>query len=309
MARTDVDQRVEAVRHFNRFYTGKIGVLDEGLLDSVLSLTAVRILYELAHRDRPTAAELVRDLDLDPGYLSRLLRGFQKRGWITRQSSAADGRQRLLALTPKGSQVFAPLDARARRDVGAMLHGLAEIDQDRLVGAMQRIERLLGDKAERATQYLLRSHRPGDLGWVVHRHGVLYAQEYGWDERFEGLVAGIVAKFVEAFDPRREHCWIAECEGEPVGSVFLVNQSPRVAKLRLLLVEPAARGMGIGRRLVEECIRFARQAEYRTISLWTNEVLRAARHIYQATGFRLVRKEPHQSFGKTLVAETWELVL
>src|SRR5882672_5706161 len=303
------DARVAAVRGFNRFYTQKIGVLNEGLLKSRFSLTEARVLYELAHRERPTATELRGDLGLDAGYLSRILRRFEQQGLIARTTSRADGRQSLLALTAKGRAAFAPLDARSRQEIGTLMDGLGEPDQARLAAAMATIERLLGPRPQNEAPYLLRPHQPGDMGWVVHRHGALYAQEYGFDERFEALVAGVVARFVEGYDPRRERCWIAEKDGEIVGSVFLVRRSRSVSQLRLLLVEPKARGLGIGERLVAECIRFARQAGYRKITLWTNSVLRAARRLYQAAGFRRVHHEKHRSFGRELVGETWELAL
>lgn len=309
MTQTDLDQRIAAVRQFNRFYTRQIGVLTEGYLESPFSLTEVRVLYELAHRGTTTASQLSRELGLDAGYLSRILRGFARRGLIDKQPSDADGRQTLLSLTVQGQEVFAPLDARAHDQIGALLGALPVPEQERLVGAMRTIEELLGTRSEVSPPYLLRPPYPGDLGWVVYRHGALYAQEYGWDEQFEGLVAGIVASFVQNHDPKRERCWIAERDGEPVGSVFLVKQSDTVAKLRLLLVEPRARGMGIGSRLVDECVRFARLVGYRKITLWTQSVLVAARHIYDRAGFRLVHEEPHHSFGHDLVAETWELDL
>jgi DNA-binding MarR family transcriptional regulator/N-acetylglutamate synthase-like GNAT family acetyltransferase len=309
MVDTEMDQRIAAVRHFNRFYTQQIGVLQEGYLESPFSLAEVRVLYELAEREQPTASELARDLGLDGGYLSRILRGFAKRGLIDRKPSEVDGRRSLLSLTEQGKAVFAPLHARSHDQIGAMLGRLPVEEQNRLVEAMGTIEGLLGARPEPRVPYLLRPHRPGDMGWVVHRHGVLYAQEYGWDEQFEALVAGIVAKFLEHFDPKLERCWIAERDGEIVGSVFLVKQSETVAKLRLLLVEPKARGLGIGTRLVDECILFARSVGYRKIVLWTNSVLVAARKIYARAGFRLVEEEPHHSFGHDLVGETWELEL
>lgn len=303
------DQRVEAVRRFNRFHTREIGVLHEHLLESPFSLTEARVIYELAHHEQTTATALAEELGLDAGYLSRILGGFQRRGLTSRKPSPADGRQTLLSLTAKGREVFARLNARSRDEIGAMLSKLSAAEQNRLVGAMHTIEGLLGAQPERAVPYILRSHQPGDMGWVVHRHGVLYAQEYGWDEQFEALVAEIVAKFIQRFAPRRERCWIAEQGGENVGCVFLVQRSKTVAQLRLLLVEPKARGLGIGARLVQECVRFARQAGYRKIMLWTNDVLRAARRIYEATGFRLVREERHKSFGQDLVGQFWELEL
>jgi len=303
------DRRVGAVRRFNRFWTRQIGVLREGYLESEFSLAEVRVLYELANREETTAGELGEELGLDAGYLSRILRGFENRGLIHKRPSEADGRRRLLRLTERGRKVFAPLDARSRDDIGAMLGGMSTEEQERLIGAMRTIEGLLGVRPEPEVPYLLRPHGAGDMGWVVHRHGVLYATEYGWDERFEALVAEIVAKFLEHYDPKVERCWIAEREGEIVGSVFLVRQSEEIAKLRLLLVEPKARGLGIGSRLVEECTRFASQAGYQKITLWTNDVLHSARRIYEAMGFRLVHEEPHHSFGRDLVGQTWELVL
>jgi DNA-binding MarR family transcriptional regulator/N-acetylglutamate synthase-like GNAT family acetyltransferase len=309
MSDSDFDGRVGAVRRFNRFWTRQIGVLREGYLESPFSLSEVRVLYELAYRGETTASELGEELGLDPGYLSRILRGFEKDGLIHRRPSEADGRRRLLRLTERGGEAFAPLDARSSNDIGAMVGGMSIEGQERLVGAMRTIEGLLGARSEPVVSYLLRPPWPGDMGWVVHRHGVLYAREYGWDERFEALVAEIVAKFIRQYDPKLERCWIVERDGEIVGCVFLVRDSEEIAKLRLLLVEPSARGLGIGSRLVEECIRFARQAGYRKITLWTNDVLYAARRIYEGMDFRLVYEEPHHSFGHDLVGQTWELML
>jgi DNA-binding MarR family transcriptional regulator/GNAT superfamily N-acetyltransferase len=309
MATSDITPRVDAVRGFNRFYTKHIGVLQEGLLGSRFSLTEVRVLYELAHREQPTAADLIRELGLDAGYLSRILRGFAKRGLITKTRSTADRRQMLLSLTARGRRAFAPLNARSHAEVAAMLTGLSVARQGRLIEAMGTIQTVLGAHPEPKVPYVLRPHQPGDMGWVIHRHGVLYAREYGWDETFEALVAEIAARFIRHLDPKRERCWIAERERGIVGSVFLVRKSETVAQLRLMYVEPDARGLGIGRRLAEECIRFGRQAGYRKIVLWTNSVLVAARHIYQEAGFRLVHSEPHRSFGHELVGETWELRL
>jgi DNA-binding MarR family transcriptional regulator/GNAT superfamily N-acetyltransferase len=309
MSDLDFDRRVGDVRHFNRFWTRQIGVLGEGYLESPFSLTEVRVLYELAHREETTASELGKELGLDAGYLSRILRGFERDGLIHKRPSEADGRRRLLRLTERGWEAFAPLDARSRSEIGAILGGMSVAGQERLVGAMRTIEGLLGVRSETVVPFLLRPHRPGDMGWVVRRHGVLYAREYGWDERFEALVAEIVAKFIRRYDPRLERCWIAERDGEIVGCVFLVRESEEIAKLRLLLVEPEARGLGIGSRLVKECIRFARQAGYLKITLWTNDVLNSARRIYEGMGFQLVHKEPHHSFGHDLVGQTWELML
>jgi DNA-binding MarR family transcriptional regulator/GNAT superfamily N-acetyltransferase len=311
MAPRELEQRVEAARRFNRFYTRQIGVLREGAYRSPFSLTEVRVLYELAHRDKPTATALGRELGLDTGYLSRMLRGFERRGLVLKTRSAADGRQSHLSLTVQGRKVFAPLNARSHAEVAALLGGLSAAAQTRVVGAMQTIERLLGDPAEPPppVAYLLRPPQPGDLGWVVHRHGAVYAQEYGYDEQFEALVAEIVAHFVQRHNAKRERCWVAEQGGEVVGSVFLVERSRTVAQLRLLLVEPKARGSGLGTRLLSECVRFARQTGYRKITLWTQSELRAARRLYEAAGFRVVRRERNHSFGKDLVSETWELDL
>jgi len=309
MADEGLLNRIDAVRRFNRFYTQRIGVLHEGLLDSPFSLTEVRVLYELAHRERPVASELGKDLGLDPGYLSRILSGFKAKGLIDSKPSEQDGRQSILRLTEQGKAAFAPLNDRARDEIGVLLSSLNKSDQTQLVKAMENIRALLSPGSKSKVPYLLRPHQPGDMGWVVHLHGMLYTQEYGWDETFEALVAGVVAKFIQNFDVKRERCWIAEIEGEIVGSVFLVRESETVSKLRLLLVHPKARGLGIGRRMVNECIRFARQAGYRKMTLWTNSVLLAARHIYETAGFKLVLEEPHHSFGHDLVGETWELEL
>lgn len=309
MVEADLEKHVDAVRRFNRFYTKQIGVLHEGLLESPFSLTEVRVLYELAHREKLTATELGKELGLDPGYLSRILRGFKKRGMMGKTPSKADRRQSHLSLTARGRKTLAPLNARSGDEVAAMLSKLPPAEQRRLIEAMHTIEGLLGGRPEPKAPYLLRLHQPGDMGWVVHRHGALYAQEYGWDETFEALVAEIVAKFIKELDPKRERCWIVERDGEIVGSVFLVKKSATAAKLRLMYVEPKARGLGIGTHLVNECIRFARRVGYRKITLWTNSVLVAARHIYKKAGFRLVAKEPHHSFGHDLVGETWELTL
>jgi len=305
-----LDTSVTGVRHFNRFYTRKIGVLREGLLDSTLSLTEARVLYELAGRDGTTASEVRSELGLDAGYLSRILRGFRKRGWLQRGAAKEDARRQPLSLTRSGRATFQSLNARSSEQIRQLLGALGPGDQDHLLDAMRTIETLLEPQDRRLQPYLLRTHRPGDIGWVVHRHGVLYSEEWGYDERFEALVAQIVSEFVRRYDPDRERCWIAERNGECVGSVFLVGKSKHAAKLRLLLVEPAARGLGIGKRLVEECIRFARQRRYRKIVLWTQSELEAARRIYQQCGFRLTATDPHQSWGRSdLVSETWELDL
>ncbi|HTW59887.1 MAG TPA: helix-turn-helix domain-containing GNAT family N-acetyltransferase [Terriglobales bacterium] len=309
------EPHIAAIRHFNRFYTRQIGLLDEGLLNSPFSLTQVRTLYELAHREQATAVELCRVLELDAGYLSRILASFEKAGLIEREPSPADARQTLLKLTRKGRKAFDPLNARSNQQVGTMLKRLPSAKQVALIAAMQTIESLLSPEGTRAAPYLLRPHRPGDMGWIVQSHGLLYSREYGYDERFEAMVAGIVAEFIEKLDPARERCWIAEKtiaenDGVNVGSVVLVKKSASVAKLRLLLVDPSARGLGIGKRLVEECVRFARQAGYKKIMLWTQSELHAARAIYQSAGFQKVAEQKHQSWNRNdLVAETWELKL
>jgi DNA-binding MarR family transcriptional regulator/GNAT superfamily N-acetyltransferase len=303
------ERRVALVRRFNRFYTRQIGVLEEHLNRSPFSLAEARVLYEVAQRRDITATELAAGLGLDAGYLSRILAGFERRGLVARRRARADARRSHLALTARGRGAFTRLDAASRRDVGAMLGRLPVPAQARLVSAMRTVEALLGGRPAAGRPYVLRDVRPGDLGWVVERHGVLYATEYGWGVRFEALVAEIAARFVRRRDPARERCWIAERDGERVGCVFLVRKSASVAQLRLLLVEPAARGLGLGRRLVDECTRFARRAGYGKIVLWTNSVLETARHIYRTAGYRLVRKERHDDLGTDPAFEIWELKL
>jgi|SRR5215469_2931233 len=304
------DERIHAVRRFNRFYTRKIGVLKKGLLDSPLSLAEGRVLYELAQREHTTASELAQELGLDSGYLSRMLKAFQSKGLLTKTAAEGDGRQILLTLTARGREMFATIDERSRDEIAGLLAKLPASDQAGLVAALERVERLLERPGRRGEPtYILRLHQPGDIGWVIHRHGVLYAEEYGLDTGFEALVAHIAAGFIENFDYQRERCWIAERDGEIVGSVFLVKDSAEIAKLRLLYVEPEARGLGIGARLVGECIGFARRAGYRKVTLWTNDILVSARRIYEAAGFHLTREEPHHSFGRDLVGQYWELPL
>jgi DNA-binding MarR family transcriptional regulator/N-acetylglutamate synthase-like GNAT family acetyltransferase len=309
MLRGDPGTKINAVRRFNRFFTRRIGTLREGLLHTPYSLTESRILFEIANRDETTASDLSAELGLDPGYLSRVLAGLERRDLIEKAPSETDARRRLLALTPEGNDAFALLDARSREEVGEMLGELSEHEQRRLLEAMSDIERVLNRSFKYSEPFFLRTHEPGDMGWVVHRHGLLYAREYGWDERFEALVAQIVADFINNFDRATERCWIAEMEGERVGCVFVVGVSDKVAKLRLLLVEPRARGLGLGNRLVEECIRFARIRGYEKLVLWTNSVLEDARRIYESKGFVLVDEEAHHSFGKALVGQNWELTL
>lgn len=309
MSPTDSDDQISAVRAFNRFYTRKLGVLDQQLLKSPFSLSEARVLYELAHRDDAAAKEIGIELGLDPGYLSRIIQKFDDDGLITRKPLPSDRRQYRLGLTAKGRQAFAKLERSSHDDVAAMLATLPRGDSQRLVGAMAAIERLLGAPGVSPQPAILRSHRPGDIGWIVSRHGAVYAQEYGWDISFEALAAEIAAQFIRSYDPSCEHCWIAEIGGEPVGSIFLVKASDEVAKLRLLLVEEKARGLGVGRALTAQCIHFARAAGYSSITLWTQSILVAARGIYQHAGFNRIKEEKHHSFGVDLVGETWELKL
>jgi DNA-binding MarR family transcriptional regulator/GNAT superfamily N-acetyltransferase len=304
---SDSESEVAAVRAFNRFYTRKLGVLDQHLLKSPFSLSEARVLYELAHRDEITAKEIGTELGLDPGYLSRILQKFDEDGLLTRIPLASDRRQYQLGLTAKGQRAFAEINRSSHDEVAAMLTRLLPDDRARLTTAMSTIEGLLGEaEPQRA---VLRGPRPGDMGWVVQSHGALYASEYGFDSSFEALVAEIVAKFLTSFDASRERSWIADIDGTAVGSVFLVRHSDDIAKLRLLLVEPAGRGQGLGKRLVGECIAFAKACGYRRITLWTQSILYAARKIYEDAGFVLVKSEPHRSFGQDLVGETWERAL
>jgi DNA-binding MarR family transcriptional regulator/GNAT superfamily N-acetyltransferase len=302
-------EAVSAVRRFSRFYTSRLGLLNRKLLSSDFPLTEVRVLYELAHRDGLTATDLVRELDLDAGYLSRILTKFERRGFVSRETSGQDARRALLTLTPAGHAAFEPLDRASREQVATLLSPLAPDQVGALVGSMQCIETLIAEPPTAAEPYTLRPHRIGDIGWVARRQGMLYAEEYGWSGEFEAFVAEIGAHFIKSFDSLHERCWIAERNGAIVGSAFLVRESDEVAKLRMLYVEPSARRLGIGGRLVEECIRFAREQGYRKLTLWTNDVLVSARRIYQAAGFSLVKEEPHHSFGKDLVGQYWELAL
>lgn len=304
-----LDDAVAAVRRFSRFYTRRIGVLEEKLLGGPVSLAEGRLVWELAQDPDQTAARLAETLALDPGYLSRLLRALEERGLLARRPSPRDAREALLSLTRAGRAAYATINRRSQRDVGAMLAGLSDLERERLVASLAAVERLLGGGEESRVPYLLRPPRAGDLGLVVSRQASLYASEYGWNREFEALLAEIVAGFIRNFDAGHERCWIAEREGEIAGSVFVVRQSVEVAKLRMLYVEPQARGLGIGGRLVEECIAFAREAGYRRMTLWTNDVLTAARWIYERAGFRLVQSERHHSFGHDLVGENWERAL
>ena len=295
---------VAAIRAFNRFYTARIGVLRDGLLATEHSLPEARVLFELGHREAMEVADLRRTLELDAGYLSRLLGRLEQRELVRRERSPDDARRQRVALTEYGHRAFATLDERSAAEVGALLDGLRDEDRARLLEAMRTVREVL-DGAPRPEPFVLRPLRPGDLGWAIHRHGVLYAEEYGWDETFEALVANVLGDFAAGHDPRREAGWIAEVAGRPAGCVFCVRRDERTAQLRCLLVEPRARGMGIGARLVEECLRFARRAGYEEIVLWTNDVLADARRIYERAGFTLVAEDRHTSFGRDLVGQTW----
>jgi DNA-binding MarR family transcriptional regulator/GNAT superfamily N-acetyltransferase len=306
-----MDSPVAEVRAFTRFYTAVIGVLDEGLLGTPYSVTEARVLFELAQSDATDVVDLRRGLRLDSGYMSRIAARLEADGLVTRAPSGRDARRQVLALTPRGREVFADLDARSADQVAHLLDKLGEADQERLVTAMGTVRSLLGAAQgdglpATARTVVLREPGPGDLGWVVARHGSVYAAEYGWNAEFEGLVARIVADYAAAHDPRREAAWIAELDGEPVGCVFCVARDDTTAQLRILLVDPAARGLGIGAGLVAECLRFATAAGYESMMLWTNDVLTSARRIYEAAGFRLVEEEPHHSFGQDLVGQVWE---
>jgi DNA-binding MarR family transcriptional regulator/GNAT superfamily N-acetyltransferase len=316
-ATDEIGDEIKTFRRFNRLYTRFIGTLQESLLDTPYSLSEARVLYELATRRQPRAGEIAQELGMDAGYLSRILNKFQEAGLLKRAASREDGRQVNLALTQKGRSAFRQLNARSDRQAHSLLDALAPAPRGNLIRSMRAIEEVLdgtattGETDAAAKSFSLRAHRPGDMGWVTHREGAIYAQEYGWDERFEALVAHIVAGFIDHFDPARERCWIAERDGEHLGHIFLVRhpEDEDVAKLRLLLVEPSARGMGVGHALVAECVGFAREAGYRKITLWTQSILTAAHRIYARAGFRLVHEEPHHSFGKDLIGQTWELDL
>lgn len=304
----DADRHISAIREFNRFYTQKIGVLRDGVLDSEHTLAEARVLYEIAHRERPLASDLVRDLALDAGYLSRILAKFVRHGWVKRERSTDDARKAHLHLTAKGRGAFRTLDTRSRDEMSGLLAALSPEKQAQLQGHLHGVQSLLGSQAARDGELRLREHRPGDIGWIVQKHGELYATEYGWNTDFEALVAEICAKFLHEFDPSGERCWIAERDGVAVGCIMLVR-SRTIAKLRLLLVDPSQRGLGVGKKLVEQCLSFARACGYRKVTLWTQSILSAARKLYEGHGFRKVATQRHQSFGAKLVAETWELDL
>jgi DNA-binding MarR family transcriptional regulator/N-acetylglutamate synthase-like GNAT family acetyltransferase len=301
-----IDAQIAAVRAFNRFYTRKLGVLDQHLAKTPFSLSEARVLYELAHRDELAAKEIGSELGLDAGYLSRIVQSFDEKGLITRKPLPADRRQYQLSLTAKGRQAFAKLNLSSQNQVAAMLTRLSADDAARLTRAMATIESVLEQRRSPPAAFMLRSHRIGDMGWIISRQGAAYAADYGWDISYEALVAEICAQFIRNYDAAREHCWVAEIGGEPVGSVFLVKASDEIAKLRLLQVEKQARGLGVGRALVEQCIQGARERGYKRMTLWTQSILVAARGIYQSAGFKCVKEERHHSFGVDLVGETWE---
>jgi DNA-binding MarR family transcriptional regulator/GNAT superfamily N-acetyltransferase len=307
----EVSGDIAKFRHFNRTYTRYIGTLNEGLLNSDYSLAEARVLYELATRAAPKASEIAEGLGMDPGYLSRLLGKFERDGLLEKKTSETDGRFAELALTSRGRSVFKKLNALSEEQARNALQNLPPTARVELIDCMHMIEKIVMKVDRSRTPYVLRPHRVGDMGWIVHREGLGYAEQYGWDETFEALAANIVSDFVTHFEPGRERCWIAEIDGHNVGHVFLVKHpsQPRTAKLRLLFVEPSARGMGLGDALVTECIRFARSAGYRKVVLWTQSILTAAHRIYQRAGFRLVKEEPHHSFGHDLVGQEWELDL
>ncbi|NHJ48282.1 MAG: MarR family transcriptional regulator [Asgard group archaeon] len=309
MSKNKTKDRISEIRSFNRFYTRIIGVLREGLLHSKFTLTEARILFEIANQENITASDLRRELGLDPGYLSRILSNFEEKGLISKIKSKVDGRQRLLQLTKEGQKEFSLLNSRSIEEIEELLEKLNESDEKKLLFAMNTIRSLLEKGFKFSEPFFLRTHEPGDMGWIVHRHGVLYSQEYNWNEEFEALVSQIVSDFLKNFNPAKERCWVAEMEGEKVGSVFLVQESETIAKLRLLLVEPRARGLGLGTRLVDECINFARRCGYKKMILWTNSNLLEANHIYKKKRFKIIKEEKHHSFGKDLIGVYWELEL
>ena len=304
------DISVAEIRRFNRYYTGVIGLLDEHFLKSPFTLSEGRVLYELAHRDGLTASDLVQSLRLDPGYLSRILARFEKKKLLKRTPREDDRRQAALNLTAAGKAAFRQINKTSQDEIGAMVEGLDEGQLRRLTQSLAQVRRILArSRDDGPPLFVLRDHRVGDMGWIIHRQARLYAEEYGWNDEFEALVAEITAKFIRNFDPQWERCWVAELDGEIVGAVFLVKDTDEVARLRMLHVDVKARGQGLGRRLVEECIRFARAKGYKTLTLWTNDILTSARKIYEAAGFKLIKEEKHRSFGKDLVGQHWNLAL
>ncbi len=309
MTENRLHEGVDEMRRFNRFYTKRIGLLDQGLLKTKFPLTQARIIFELAQHEESTASKLINKLGIDAGYLSRILRTFEKDGLIKKARSKFDSRQRLLKLTFKGKKSYSVLNNRSKLEIEGLLQGLSDENRRRLLKAMQTIETILGAKLQSNEPYLLRSHRPGDIGWITHRHGAVYAEEYAFDETFEALVAEILACFIKDHNPKRERIWIAEQDGEQVGSVMIVDARDQLAQLRLLFVDPKARGKGIGKRLIDECINFAKRNKYQKIKLWTQSILLEARHLYSKAGFKIIEEEPHTSFGHDLIAEIWELHL
>lgn len=303
---TQLCEKIDCMRRFNRFYTKKIGLLNQGMLKTRFSLTQARVLFELAQREKTISSELIIELGIDPGYLSRILSAFEKADLVHKVKSKQDSRQRLLSLTAKGRKAFSELNSRATDEIKTLLQNLSDEHQHRLINAIHAIEQIIGDADPSSSPYLLRQHKPGDIGWMIYRHGVLYAEEYAWDETFEALVADILARFIHEHDPERERLWIAERDGEPIGSVMVVDAGEQVAQLRLLLVEPKARGKGVGKRLIDECIDFSKRKKYKKIKLWTQSILLEARHLYSKAGFTLLNEEPHRAFGHDLVAEFWE---
>lgn len=292
-------------------YTRFLGTLDESLLGSGFSLAEARVLYELATRSGPRAVDLAADLEMDPAYLSRILAKFERDGLVKRKTAGEDARSAQLLLTARGRTAFAKLDGLSEAQARQVLDGMAPGAAAEMIRSMRTIEGILQPRGPAKTPLVLRPHRVGDMGWIVHREGLGYATQFAWDETFEALVAKIVEHFITHFDAARERCWIAEIDGENVGHIFLVRhpEEPGTAKLRLLFVEPSARGRGVGEALVTECIRFARSVGYRKVVLWTQSMLTAAHRIYERAGFRLVKEEPHHSFGHDLVGQEWDLEL
>jgi DNA-binding MarR family transcriptional regulator/GNAT superfamily N-acetyltransferase len=306
---SSLDARIAAVRRFNRFYTKEIGVLRQPYLHTAFSLAEARVLYEIGHLAEPTAVEVSKALNLDAGYLSRILKRLEQARLLTRVKSLADGRRHILSLTAKGHEQLGMLNGRSQEEIRKQLSRLTGEQQERVVEALDTVAQALSAPSPGSSAFVLRPHQPGDMGWVVERHGVLYSQEHGWNGFLESMTAKIVADFLENYDPARERCWIAEREGERLGSIFVVRKTDTIAKLRLLLVEPSARGSGLGKRLVDEAVRFARSTGYNKIVLWTHSVLATARHLCEQAGFRLVQEKKHRNFGPELTGQIWELRL
>lgn len=309
MTENRIEQIIHDIRSFNRMYTIRIGLLNKGLLRTRFSLSQARVIFELAQQEKTNSSEIAQKLGMDPGYLSRILSAFEKEGLISKEKSSMDSRQWVIGLTTKGENEFQNLNSRSNDEIREMIEHLSSEDQHRLVNAMHTIDKMLHPESNRPPFLLIRQHRAGDIGWIAHQHGVIYSEEYGWDETFEALTAEILAKFIQDYDPKRERIWIAEQNGEKVGSVMIVDEGAQVAKLRLFLVEPKARGQGIGKKLIEECIDFSRRNGYKIIKLWTQSNLFAARHLYSKYGFELMEEEPCIMFGHELVSEIWELKL